>query len=90
MEAAAVAKAVSDEVLREGTKGEWCFAVVLPEPRSDGSEADESSDWVKALRCLLDARVSASEAAKQVSQHFGVAKNVAYSRSLELSGKKNG
>jgi 16S rRNA (cytidine1402-2'-O)-methyltransferase len=82
---AEVADAVAAEIESEGPKGEWCFALLLP----DGAVASaESSDWVKALECLLDAGVSASEAAKQVSQHFGVAKNEAYDRSLELSRKK--
>jgi 16S rRNA (cytidine1402-2'-O)-methyltransferase len=91
-EAEAVAGAVAAEISAEGPRGEWCFAIVLPETQagsgSHGPETGESSDWVKALRCLLDAGVSASEAAKQVSHHFGIAKNTAYSRSLELSGKK--
>jgi 16S rRNA (cytidine1402-2'-O)-methyltransferase len=89
-----VSLAVARETEEQGPRGEWCFAIVLPEASagsgSGSPEAGESSDWVKALRCLLDARVSASEAAKQVSHHFGVAKKVAYERSLELSGKKTG
>jgi 16S rRNA (cytidine1402-2'-O)-methyltransferase len=78
------AQSVSREVGEQGEKGEWCFALVLPE-----LEERESSDWVKALQCLLDAPVSASVAAQLVSQHFGVSKRLAYDRSLELSGKKN-
>ena len=78
---------VALEIEREGALGEWAFAVRFPE--REKSAEGESSEWVKALRCLLEAGVSASEAAKRVSQHFGVAKKSAYDKSLELAGKKN-
>jgi 16S rRNA (cytidine1402-2'-O)-methyltransferase len=75
---------VRQEIGREGALGEWCFALRLPErPRTT-----QSSDWVKALQCLVDCQVSAPEAAKRVSQIFGVARNEAYETYLRLSGKK--
>ncbi|MCM2324564.1 MAG: 16S rRNA (cytidine(1402)-2'-O)-methyltransferase [Oligoflexia bacterium] len=77
---------VEEELAREGTRGEWCFAVLLAQKPT---EVRECSDWVKALRCVLDAGVPASEAARQVSQHFGAAKKEVYERALQLSGKKN-
>lgn len=77
-----VSRQIESEIASEGERGEWSFAVKFP-------KVEESSEWVKTLQCLIDAQVSASEAAKRVSQHFGVAKNVAYERALEISGKKN-
>jgi 16S rRNA (cytidine1402-2'-O)-methyltransferase len=82
--AADVATQVKEEVQREGTIGEWCFAVQFPK-----SSPTETSDWIKALRCLLDAGISVSEASKRVSQVFGISKKVAYEASLKISGKKN-
>jgi 16S rRNA (cytidine1402-2'-O)-methyltransferase len=80
---------VQRELEREGKRGEWCFAVRFPEAVGlDSVKSAESSDWVKALSCLLDARVSASDAAKQVSQHFGVPRKIVYQTLLKISGKK--
>ncbi|MCM2279363.1 MAG: 16S rRNA (cytidine(1402)-2'-O)-methyltransferase [Oligoflexia bacterium] len=85
-----VFSAIREELLREGPRGEWCFAAKLPElAENNSSEGDESSDWVKALRCLIDARIPASEAARQVSQHFGASRKMVYEKALRLSGKKN-
>jgi 16S rRNA (cytidine1402-2'-O)-methyltransferase len=81
-----------DEIGREGARGEWCFAALVPEAEPATRDSDESSDWVKALHCLLNAQVSASVAARQVSQQFGVTRNRAYAKALELAqappGKK--
>lgn len=78
-----VADQVRDEIEREGERGEWCFLLSL-----EGRPKEESSDWVKALHCLLDAGVSASEAARQVSQHFGAGKKEVYEKALVATGKK--
>jgi len=87
-----VAQRVRAEIDSEGSVGEWCFAVHFskPEPTEVNYElkAQEGSDWVKALRCLFDAGVSASEAAKQVSQHFGTPKRATYEAALQIFGKK--
>lgn len=77
---------VADEIGREGEKGEWAFAVRFQE--AAGEDARDSSEWLKTLKCLLDAQVSASEAARQVSQHFGVARKPVYEAALRISGKK--
>ena len=77
------AERVREEIAREGAVGEWCFAASL-----GVLESVESSDWVKALQILLDVPLSASDAAKRVSQVFGVAKNTVYEAALRLSGKK--
>ncbi len=74
---------VRAEIEKEGALGEWCFAVEL-KPQVE----EKLGDWELALQCLVDCRVGASEAAKRVSQRFGVAKNQAYERALMLSGKK--
>ncbi len=73
------------ETETEGELGEWCFAVFLP---TEVRRSEQSSDWVKALHCLLDARVLASEAARQVSQHFGAPKKEVYEAALKFLGKK--
>jgi 16S rRNA (cytidine1402-2'-O)-methyltransferase len=86
------AEKVASEIERDGALGEWCFAVEFAEHSSvnveNVAQDGDSLDWVKALQCLLNAQVSASGAAKQVSQHFGVSRNVAYDRALRLAGKK--
>jgi 16S rRNA (cytidine1402-2'-O)-methyltransferase len=75
---------------QEGERGEWVFGVEFEFSHSGSNllgKSSESLDWVKALHCLIDARIGASEAAKRVSQHFGIAKNDAYKKALEISGK---
>ena len=81
--AADVSRQIRGEIEREGARGEWCFTLYL-----QGNPVEEFPDLTKILQCLLDARVSASEAARQVSQHFGIPKKQVYERALELSGKK--
>lgn len=91
---AEVLSEVREHVAREGEKGEWSFALLLPESKPDETRAEDSSDWVKALRCMLESAdgnppIAASEAARRVSQYFGVAKKLAYEKALRISGKKN-
>jgi 16S rRNA (cytidine1402-2'-O)-methyltransferase len=74
---------VGAELEAQGKRGEWCFAVRMPERA--GGEESESSEWVKALHCLLNAQVSASTAAREVSQQFGVPKNRAYKEALKIA-----
>jgi 16S rRNA (cytidine1402-2'-O)-methyltransferase len=78
---------------KEGERGEWVFGVQLEASSSSALNSkgnfDESSEWVKALHCLIDAGISASEAAKKVSQYFGVAKKEVYEVALQLTGKKS-
>jgi 16S rRNA (cytidine1402-2'-O)-methyltransferase len=87
---------VREHLAREGERGEWVFGIQLILEKKSGSQGDfsentaENSNWPKALQCLLDAQVGAAEAAKKVSQYFGVARNEAYVRALELTGKKSG
>lgn len=76
-----VVREVQSEIHEQGMVGEWCFAVVFP-------EVEKSSDWVKALHSLLDAGISASEAARRVSQSFGAPKKAVYDEALKISGKK--
>lgn len=80
-----VASQVSQEIEEQGALGEWCFSIYF-----SGNKAGEnaSTDWVKALQCLLEFNISASESAKKVSQHFGIGKREVYEAALRLSGKK--
>jgi 16S rRNA C1402 (ribose-2'-O) methylase RsmI len=66
-------------------RGEWVIAI---EWRAKETSIDErnSGEWEKALRTLLNAGVSASRAAREVSQVFGISKKPVYSRALEWSG----
>jgi 16S rRNA (cytidine1402-2'-O)-methyltransferase len=85
-----ILSAVRKHIDEEGERGEWVFGVEFELGNSGSNlfrKSAESLDWVKALHCLIDARIGASEAAKRVSQHFGIAKNDAYKRALEISGK---
>ncbi|MBC7693726.1 MAG: 16S rRNA (cytidine(1402)-2'-O)-methyltransferase [Methylotenera sp.] len=92
-DAISVRDQVKEELISEGNLGEWCLAVQFHGgtraeiAERSGREA-HSSDWVKTLQCLLNARVSASDAAREVSQSFGVAKKSVYECALKLSGKK--
>ena len=81
-----ISERVADEIQSVGPKGEWIFAVELS-ALSDSIQ-NETSEWVKALQCLIDARITATEAARRVSQVFGAPRNEVYRRALELSGKK--
>jgi hypothetical protein len=85
---------VRSHVADEGEKGEWCFAILLPQFESETSEHDDSSDWVKTLACMLNISeeippLRASEAAQRVSQYFGIPKKVVYEKALRISGKKS-
>lgn len=91
------AEQVSIEVKKEieavGALGEWCIAVEFQKKSSEKAdyerEFDENRDWVKALKCMLNSGVPASEASVQVSQEFDIPKRVIYEISLRLSGKKS-
>jgi 16S rRNA (cytidine1402-2'-O)-methyltransferase len=90
-EPAEVCRQVIEEVKREGEIGEWAFALELELESSEleeASEGAESSDWVKALECMLGARVPASDAARRVSHVFGAPRKIVYERALKISGKK--
>ena len=86
----AVLAEVRAEIEKDGPRGEWCVVVLFRQTEAGGmgESSPESSDWVKALDCLLDARVPASEAARQVSRHFDISKKTVYDRSLQILGKK--
>lgn len=83
---------IHTEISSEGQIGEWCFAICLPpqmhKEEKLKEELDLNLDWVKAIRCLLETGVSVSEAAKKVSQHFGIPRKRAYSVSIEIFNKK--
>ncbi len=88
-----VAERVYDEIKREGCVGEWCFGVSFAEIKRGNKKnrvgTEKSLDWVKTLACLIDARIPASDAARRVSQYFGIQKKTAYEAALKISGKKS-
>lgn len=77
---------VAQHLKTEGALGEWCVGIEFTQTLESGLA--ESSDWVKALQCLLDLPLGASDAARRVSQYFGISKNLAYETALKLSNKK--
>lgn len=95
-EASEAAAAVEREISREGARGEWCFAIRFPEVSREelgesgaaGGASGDSSDWVKALQCLLNSGVAASGAAREVSRAYVVSRKRVYEMALRLSGKK--
>jgi hypothetical protein len=94
-----VFSAVSEEISREGERGEWCFSLSKVFEKTEANERanseqefvkneTQSSDWVKVLHCLLSAGVSAPVAAKRVSQDFGAPRKEAYNSAVKFSRKK--
>jgi 16S rRNA (cytidine1402-2'-O)-methyltransferase len=87
-----IAREVQSEIDREGERGEWIFAVRFPalEKGAAGGTSSKNSvseESMKALHCLIDAGVSASVAARQVSHHFGAHKKSVYDAALRIAGK---
>ena len=79
---------VESEIQKEGSKGEWCFAIDLGAVTRGEVSQESCGDWEKALKCVLSGSESPSQAAKIVSQEFGVPKNRVYERALQIKGKK--
>lgn len=81
-------------LLEEGARGEWSVALLLPCLDNLQNHSEQSSDWVKALQCILDSSDnipprSASDVARRVSHYFGIPKKIVYEAALKISGKKN-
>ncbi len=92
------ASQVEIEITREGELGEWVFAVRFPKLETESAahasshgagKKAVSDESLKALHCLIDSGVPASEAARQVSHHFGAHKKSVYEAALKISGKKS-
>ncbi len=68
-------------------RGEWVFGLKIPDRQTASTETDDekNSAWMKCIECMLGVGVSASVAARQVSQVFGVAKNKVYAYALECA-----
>jgi len=87
-----VEKQVLEHVENEGEKGEWCFALEFhPASKESGSRADLQGhqSLENAVKALSAAKIKASEAAKFLSQFFGIERNEAYALFLKQSRKKN-
>ncbi len=87
-----VAEQVLQELSQQGARGEWCFALFWKEKDLASFSHDQGEgrgqDWEKALKCVLKVSDSPSQAAKWISQEFGIPKNTVYARALEIAGKK--
>jgi 16S rRNA (cytidine1402-2'-O)-methyltransferase len=85
---------VTSEIRTQGEKGEWCFGVWLKDHADQNFDSksieslERSVAWKKALKCLIEAGISPSSAAKRVSQEFGETKKTVYDAALILAGKK--
>lgn len=81
---------IQSELETEGKVGEWVFAIKFPDPVGDESGASViEQNWKKCLEICIKCGVSASSAAREVSQSFGVSKNSVYDCALDLAKKLN-
>lgn len=93
--AAEVMPQVQSHLAEQGERGEWCFSLEFNgeyRVASIGAGADMKTDseaFSRAVRELKSAGVKASEAAKFLSQYFGVDRKEAYAIFLSETGKKN-
>lgn len=69
-------------------RGEWVVGVEW-KPLETSIGERNSGDWEKALRSLLNSGISASRAAREVSQVFGISKKIVYARAIEMAATKN-
>ncbi len=83
-----VADAVEEEIKREGALGEWCIGVAIGSVKSSSPSASDDA-WKVVLECLIEAGISASDAARRVSQRFGIPRKSVYALALTLSQNKN-
>lgn len=72
-------------------RGEWVIGVSAP-GREESTAELNTSEWKKAVTCLLNSGISASRAAREISHVFGIPRNEVYpvamelAKSLELNG----
>ena len=78
---------IQSELASEGNVGEWVFAVHFSKPEVSPEECLD--EWRKCLEICIKCGVSASSAAREVSQSFGVSKNSVYDYALELAKERN-
>jgi 16S rRNA (cytidine1402-2'-O)-methyltransferase len=69
-------------------RGEWVIGVSFP--AAEGENAERPSEWGKALRCLINSGIPASRAVREVSQVFGISRNLVYERALEMTKRRDG
>ncbi len=70
-------------------RGEWVIGVQLPAQVSS-LESVEDDAWRKSLKSLMNAGVSASRAAREVSHVFGISKNTVYAEAIRLAESDSG
>ncbi len=78
---------IQSELAREGNVGEWVFAIKFSEPQNSPEESLD--EWRKCLEICIKCGVSASSAAREVSQSFGVSKNSVYDYAVDLAKNQN-
>lgn len=64
------------------TRGEWVIGVRFT---AATSEATDDEEWKRALGCLLACGVSPSRAARELSQVFGISRNLIYPAAVEAA-----
>jgi 16S rRNA (cytidine1402-2'-O)-methyltransferase len=64
-------------------RGEWVIGVAFA--AKSVLSGDREDEWSKALICLINSGVSASHAAREISQVFGISRNEVYKTAVELA-----
>lgn len=75
------ASQIKAELNQEGEVGEWVLGIEFEKLENVHNSEDPS--WIKALDCLLEAKVSISDASKIISRQFHVPKNQVYDLALQ-------
>lgn len=67
-------------------RGEWVIGVAFAACARNAGE--DPGIWEKTLICLINSGISASRAAREVSQVFGISRNAVYARAVELASAR--
>jgi 16S rRNA (cytidine1402-2'-O)-methyltransferase len=88
---ASVSEQLRQHQATEGERGEWLFAVKFPRFDAGSGSQDEGSIHADAvIDALLDAGVKTSEIARVMSHRFGISRDEAYARAMELKKIRGG
>ncbi len=86
-----VTNAVSRELTASGPRGEWVFGFEFPAANEiTQTEKKQPEIWEITLESLVTCEVKVSVAVREVSQRFGVNRNLVYERALKFQKKKTG
>lgn len=66
-------------------RGEWVFSIEIPKNCLKNKKV--VTEWELTIECLIEAEIPTKKAAQIVSAKFGIAKNLAYQKALDLQKK---